>query len=96
MEQSSDYCSLLHFLIDPREIHYLRFIVEAYPGIGVVSTLDSQLGLVRIAVSPGSEPFLGEILDAERENLKLREIDDDSDILRDFMESRPDSPSVKG
>ncbi len=84
MEHSAVSCNLLHFLIDPYEIHYLRFIIEAYPGIGVVSTLDSGLGLVRIAVAPGSESILGEILDAERENLKLREVDPDSDLVREF------------
>lgn len=84
MDQSPDNCLIRYFLVDPYQIHYLRFIIEAYPGIGVVSTVDPALGLVSIAVAPGSESILVEVLDAERENLKLREIDPDADILREL------------
>ncbi len=71
-------CIVHHYLIDPYQIHYLRFIIEAYGGIGVVSTVDSALGLVSIAVAPGCEPDVSAILEAERDNLKLR------DATRDF------------
>lgn len=62
------------YLIDRRQIHYLRFIIEAYPGLAVVSTVDSALGLVAIAIAPGCEPDILRILQAEREVLKLRVI----------------------
>jgi hypothetical protein len=62
------------YLIDPYQIHYLRFIVEAYEGLGVVSTIDPALGLVSISVAPGCEADLHQILEAERANLKLREV----------------------
>lgn len=60
------------YLIDRRQVHYLRFIIEAYPGMAVVSTVDSALGLVSIAIAPGCEPDIVRILEAERETLKLR------------------------
>jgi hypothetical protein len=60
------------YLIDRRQIHYLRFIIEAYPGMAVVSTVDSALGLVSLAIAPGCEPDIVRILEAERETLKLR------------------------
>lgn len=66
-------CTVRNCIIDPHEIHYLRFIVEAYEGIGVVSTIDSALGLVSIAIAPGCEADLAAILLSERDNLKLRE-----------------------
>ncbi|MFZ2448493.1 MAG: DUF4911 domain-containing protein [Syntrophobacteraceae bacterium] len=84
MSQPPKRCLVRHYLIDPYEIHYLRFIVEAYPGIGVVSTTDPALGLVSIAIAPGCESVVSEILDAEREHLKLREVDPDSDLLRNL------------
>ncbi len=71
-------CIIRKYLIDPRQIHYLRFIIEAYPGIGVVSTLDPGLGLVTIAIAPGCEPEVNTVLDAERENLHLREVQPDA------------------
>lgn len=73
MQNPPGECPVYYYIIDPYEIHYLRFIVEAYEGLGVVSTIDSRLGLVKIAVAPGCEADLALVLDAEREALKLRE-----------------------
>jgi hypothetical protein len=64
-----------HYLIAPHQIHFLRFIIEAYPGMGVVSTVDPELGLVSIAVAPGCESDILEVLEAERETLKLSGVD---------------------
>jgi hypothetical protein len=86
LRSSAQECTVCYYLIDPYEIHYLRFIVEAYPGLGVVSTVDPALGLVSISVAPGCESDMFEILDAERENLKLREIDPGSELFRALFE----------
>jgi hypothetical protein len=67
-------CTVRSYLIDPYQIHYLRFIIEAYPGMAVVSTLDSALGLVSIAIAPGCESDVLRILEAERDVLNLREV----------------------
>jgi hypothetical protein len=61
-------------LIDRSQIHYLRFIIEAYPGLAVVSTEDSALGLVSLAIAPGCEPDILRILEDEKERLGLREV----------------------
>ncbi len=71
-------CAVRHYLIDPYQIHYLRFIIEAYPGMGVVSTIDAGLGLVSISIAPGCESDVFRILESERETLKLREMDERS------------------
>ncbi len=78
MSVPPEECSVRNYLIDPYQIHYLRFIIEAYPGMAVVSTIDSSLGLVSLAVAPGCESDILRILEAERETLKLREVDLDS------------------
>ena len=75
MQILPEECSVRNYLIDPYQIHYLRFIIEAYPGMAVVSTVDSALGLVSIAVAPGCESDIIQILEAERETLKLSEVD---------------------
>lgn len=74
MQSPREHCSVRRYLIDRRQIHYLRFIIEAYPGIAVVSTVDASLGLVSIAIAPGCEPDILQILEAERNTLKLRAI----------------------
>lgn len=74
MQNPLQACTVRSYLIDPYQIHYLRFIIEAYPGMAVVSTVDSALGLVSIAIAPGCEPDLLRILEAERDILKLCEV----------------------
>lgn len=78
MQSLPESCVVRTCLIDPHQIHYLRFIIEAYPGMAVVSTVDSALGLVSIAIAPGCEPDILRILESERETLKLVEVDENS------------------
>ena len=33
MQAPPEECSVRNYLIDPYQIHYLRFIIEAYPGM---------------------------------------------------------------
>ena len=75
MQNPPEECSVRNYLIDPYQIHYLRFIIEAYPGMAVVSTVDPGLGLISIAVAPGCESDILRILEAERQTLKLSEVD---------------------
>ncbi len=44
-----------YYRIDRREVHYLRFILEGYDGVAVVTTLDQQKGLVVLHIGPGCE-----------------------------------------
>lgn len=74
MQSQPEECSARNYLVDPCRIHYLRFIMEAYPGLAVVSTLDPALGLVSLAIAPGCEPDVMRILESECETLKLSEI----------------------
>jgi hypothetical protein len=36
----------LHLRIDPRRIHFLKFVLEGYDGLAVLSTIDVRAGLV--------------------------------------------------
>jgi hypothetical protein len=52
----------------------LRFILEAYEGIGLVTTLDSHLGLIELSVAPGCEEEVALVLTSEEDNLQLRPV----------------------
>ena len=67
-------CAVRHILISPSEIHYLRFIIEAYEGIGVVTTLDSKLGLLQLSIARGCEEEMDRILEAEGAALLMRPV----------------------
>jgi hypothetical protein len=41
---------------------YLKFILEAYEGMNVMSTVDNKAGIIRIAVMPGFEEAMDALL----------------------------------
>jgi len=50
------------YRVDRREIAFIRFVLEAYDGIAVVTTLDPAIGLVEFQIAPGCEQDLAMIL----------------------------------
>jgi hypothetical protein len=56
------------YRVDRREIAYLKFILEAYDGLAVVSTVDPEAGILVLHIAPGCEPDVEIILqDLKRE-----------------------------
>jgi hypothetical protein len=55
---------LLFYRVDPYEIHYLKFVLEAYEGLATLTTLDSATGLIQLAVPPGRQDRLESLLEA--------------------------------
>ncbi len=51
-----------YYRVDRREIAFLRFILEAYDGIAVLETLDSQSGIIVFHIAPGCETDVEAIL----------------------------------
>lgn len=66
---ASIYC-----LVEPTRIHYLCCLLEAYEGLAISTTLDPQLGLLRLAVAHGCEADLLALLESEKSVLKLRAV----------------------
>lgn len=72
----------------------LRFILEAYEGIALLTTLDSHLGLVELSVAPGCEEEVAQVLKSEEHNLQLRPVwpekeGMDSDVFPAGSHDRP-------
>jgi hypothetical protein len=42
-----------YFKVLHRDMVYLKFILEAYEGMNVMSTVDNKVGIIRIAIMPG-------------------------------------------
>lgn len=82
MESPWESCELEHFLIKPSEIHYLRFILEAYEGIATMTTNDPALGWIQLNIAPGCRTLVERILDTEKERLELRTINMMADHTR--------------
>jgi len=57
-------CSIeKRYRIDRREVWYLKFVLEGYPGVAIMRTLDPQQGLVVLHVAPGCEKEVDMIID---------------------------------
>ncbi|MBL0715296.1 MAG: DUF4911 domain-containing protein [Desulfosarcina sp.] len=50
------------YRIERRDISYLRFILEAYDGMAVLTTKDAARGIVVITIAPGSEVLVDEVV----------------------------------
>jgi hypothetical protein len=46
---------LKQYRMDRRQIHLLRFLLEAYEGMAVLTTIDKATGLVLLRIAPGRE-----------------------------------------
>jgi hypothetical protein len=60
--EKKKYCSLLRLEIIPERIHFLKFILEGYDGLALLSTVDARQGIVEIRYPPEIENDLKKLL----------------------------------
>ncbi len=70
-----------YYRVDRREICFLRFIFEAYDGIAMLSTVDSDLGLVVIRISPGCEADVEMVLQDFKNDIMIEPVRDPSSLV---------------
>lgn len=51
-----------YFKVRHRDMVYLKFILEAYEGMNVMSTVDNVAGIIRIAIMEGFETDMDGLL----------------------------------
>ncbi len=51
-----------YYRVDSREISFLRFILEGYDGLAVLTTLDARSGKVVLTVAPGCEQDVSTVI----------------------------------
>jgi len=65
-----------YYRIDHRETFFLKFILEAYDGIAVMTTINKNTGLVSIHVSPGCEKDVNMVLEELKKDIMIEHISD--------------------
>lgn len=60
--------------VDRREISFLRFIFEAYDGIAIITTIDSESGVVLLTIAPGCEDDVEMILQDLKKDIMIENI----------------------
>jgi len=51
-----------YFKVAHHDMVYLKFILEAYEGMNVMSTVDNKAGIIRIAIMPGFVEDMDDLL----------------------------------
>jgi len=51
-----------YFKVTRRDMVYLKFILEAYEGMNVMSTVDNKAGIIRISIMPGFVQDIDDLL----------------------------------
>lgn len=51
-----------YFKVLHRDMVFLKFILEAYEGMNVMSTVDNRAGIIRIAIMEGFEADMDDLL----------------------------------
>ena len=60
--------------MDRKEIHYLRFIFEAYDGIATLTTVDPDLGIVCLRIPPGCENDVKIVLQDIKKDVMIAQV----------------------
>ena len=63
------------YRVDRRRISYIKFILEAYDNLAVVSTVDPRQAIIRIVTTPGCESLVNEIMKHFSRDFQVDSID---------------------
>lgn len=58
--------------IDPRQVHYLKFILEGHDHLATMSTVDRRQGIVELYIPSGNEDLVRELLVAIKTEIGLK------------------------
>ena len=74
-EQKTDPMICRYFKVAHREMVFLKFILEAYEGMNVMSTVDNKAGIIRIAIMPGFVDDIDELLADLRRQVPMEPVE---------------------
>lgn len=63
-----------YYRVDRREIAFIKFIIEAYEGLAVISTEDAQKGIMKFAVAPGCESEFCELITSLKKDVLITDM----------------------
>ncbi|MGD1999492.1 MAG: DUF4911 domain-containing protein [Desulfobacterales bacterium] len=55
-------CLTQYYRVDRREIAYIKFVIESYDGVGLLSTVEPQSGLIALRIPPGCKEVIDDII----------------------------------
>lgn len=73
-----------YFRVNRTDMVYLKFILEAYEGMNVMSTVDNTDGIIRIAIMPGFEEDMEGLLAELGTQVAMQPVEWEADGGADF------------
>jgi hypothetical protein len=64
------------YRVDRRQISFIRFVLEAYDNVAVMTTLDSREAVVQISVAPGCEAMVAGIVESFADEFDMIPVDE--------------------
>ena len=64
-----------YFRVDRRKIALIKFTLEAYEGVGLLTTVDSESGLVVISIPPGREMEVDTLISDLKDNILIEPVE---------------------
>jgi hypothetical protein len=65
-----------YYRVDRSEICFFKFVVEAYEGLAVLTTVDAEAGIVMLCIAPGCEPDAEMILQELKNNIMIEKLNE--------------------
>ncbi|WP_319525174.1 DUF4911 domain-containing protein [uncultured Desulfosarcina sp.] len=66
------------YQVDRSRSSFVKFILEAYDNVAVLSTVDARSGLVQIRIAPGCEKLVDGIVDDLSRDFEMIAVDDNA------------------
>ena len=73
-----------YFRVNRTDMVYLKFILEAYEGMNVMSTVDNGAGIIRIVIMPGFEEDMEGLLAELGTQVAMQPVEWEADGVADF------------
>lgn len=70
-----------YFKVAHRDMVYLKFILEAYEGMNVMSTVDNTAGIIRIVIPSGFEADMDELLESLGKQVGMEAVERENDPI---------------
>ncbi len=62
------------YIVDKTMIGFIRFILEAYEGVAIATTLDPKKGHISLAIAPGREKTTQMIVEDLKKDFMFNEV----------------------
>jgi len=60
------------YMVDKSKISYIRWIIESYDGMAIVSTIDPVKAIIEIKIAPGCVSIVNELVNSLRVDEKIK------------------------